>query len=77
MPSERAVFGGDTVWDMKAAVRDGVVPVTVLPGGIPRADLEAAGARALYRDPGDLRRHLDAGVFADCESAEETTVPSR
>lgn len=59
VPSERAVFGGDTVWDMKAAVRDGVVPVAVLPGGIPRADLEAAGARALYRDPGGLRRHLD------------------
>lgn len=42
VPSERAVFGGDTVWDMKAALRDGVVPVAVLPGGIPRADLEAA-----------------------------------
>lgn len=25
VPSERAVFVGDTVWDMKAAVRDGVV----------------------------------------------------
>lgn len=77
MPSERAVFVGDTVWDMKAAVRDGVVPVAVLSGGIPRAELEAACARALYRDPADLLRHLDAGVFADRESAGETAVPSR
>ncbi|QIY99951.2 HAD family hydrolase [Streptomyces sp. S1D4-11] len=77
VPSERSVFVGDTVWDMKAAVRDGVAPVAVLSGGIPRADLEAAGARALYRDPADLLRHLDTSVFADRESAGETAVPSR
>ncbi|MFD4562207.1 HAD family hydrolase [Streptomyces sp. NPDC058469] len=63
--SERAVFVGDTVWDMKAAVRDGVVPVAVLSGGIPRADLEAAGAHAVYGDPADLLEHLDTSVFAD------------
>lgn len=67
VPSERAVFVGDTVWDMKAAVRDGVLPVAVLSGGIPRADLETAGARAVYRDPADLLGHLDSGVFADME----------
>ncbi|WP_405812842.1 HAD family hydrolase [Streptomyces sp. NBC_01390] len=67
VPSERAVFVGDTVWDMKSAVRDGVAPVAVLSGGIPRADLEAAGASAVYRDPADLLGHLDVGVFADLE----------
>ncbi|MFD9006677.1 HAD family hydrolase [Streptomyces sp. NPDC059582] len=67
VPSERAVFVGDSVWDMKAAVRDGVTPVAVLSGGIPRADLEAAGARAVYRDPADLLARLDASVFADRE----------
>ena len=67
VPSGRAVFVGDTVWDMKAAVRDGVVPVAVLSGGIPRADLEAAGAHAVYRDPADLLDHLDSRVFADKE----------
>lgn len=77
VPSERAVFVGDTVWDMKAAVRDVVVPVAVLSGGIPRVDLEAAGARALYRDPSDLLRHLDSSVVADRESAGETAVPGR
>ncbi|MER6207458.1 HAD family hydrolase [Streptomyces sp. NPDC001073] len=65
VPSERAVFVGDTVWDMKAAVRDGVTPVALLSGGIPRADLEAAGAHAVYRDPADLLERLDASVFAD------------
>ncbi|MEV6500839.1 HAD family hydrolase [Streptomyces prunicolor] len=67
VPSERAVFVGDTVWDMKAAVRDGVVPVAVLSGGIPRADLETAGARAVYRDPADLLERLDSSVLADRE----------
>ncbi|WP_393087488.1 HAD family hydrolase [Streptomyces sp. LN704] len=67
VPSGRAVFVGDTVWDMKAAVRDGVIPVAVLSGGLPRADLEAAGARAVYRDPADLLEHLDTSVFADQE----------
>ncbi|MGQ4435553.1 HAD family hydrolase [Streptomyces sp. SAS_260] len=65
VPSERAVFVGDTVWDMKAAVRDGVTPVALLSGGIPRADLEAAGAHAVYRDPADLLERLDTSVFAD------------
>ncbi len=67
MPSEQAVFVGDTVWDMKAAVRDGVVPVAVLSGGIPRADLETAGAHAVYRDPADLLERLDTSVFGDRE----------
>ncbi|MET7484407.1 HAD family hydrolase [Streptomyces sp. NPDC005538] len=67
VPSERAVFVGDTVWDMQAGVRDGVVPVAVLSGGIPRADLEEAGAHAVYRDPADLLGHLDSSVFAEME----------
>ncbi|MGW7237738.1 HAD family hydrolase [Streptomyces sp. NPDC054804] len=67
VPAERAVFVGDTVWDMEAAARDGVFPVAVLSGGIPRADLEAAGARAVYRDPADILGHLETGVFADQE----------
>ncbi|MEV6765970.1 HAD family hydrolase [Streptomyces sp. NPDC051105] len=67
VPSERTVFVGDTVWDMKAAARDGVTPVAVLSGGIPRADLETAGAQAVYRDPADLLGHLDSSVFADME----------
>jgi len=67
VPSGRAVFVGDTVWDMEAAARDGVTSVAVLSGGIPRADLEAAGADAVHQDVADLLENLDSSVFADRE----------
>ncbi|MFB7148339.1 HAD family hydrolase [Streptomyces virginiae] len=60
-----AVFVGDTVWDMKAATRADVVCVGLLSGGIPRRDLEEAGARAVYRHPADLLAGLDDSPFAD------------
>ncbi|MGW2994017.1 HAD family hydrolase [Streptomyces sp. NPDC001193] len=60
-----SVFVGDTVWDMRAAGRAGVTCVGLLCGGIPRADLEGAGARAVYRDPADLLARLAESPFAD------------
>ncbi|POX47158.1 HAD family hydrolase [Streptomyces sp. Ru71] len=62
--AERAVFVGDTVWDMRAGRRAGVHCVGVLCGGIPRADLEEAGARSVYADPADLLAHLDDSPLA-------------
>ncbi|MFJ4777645.1 HAD family hydrolase [Streptomyces sp. NPDC088762] len=62
-PARGAVFVGDTVWDMKAATRAGVACVGLLCGGIPRADLEEAGAGAVYRDPADLLARLDDSPF--------------
>ncbi|HET9381449.1 MAG TPA: HAD family hydrolase [Streptomyces sp.] len=61
----RAVFVGDTVWDMRAAGRAGVRRVAVLSGGIPRADLEQAGADAVYDGPGHLLDSLADSPFAD------------
>ncbi|WP_411147754.1 HAD family hydrolase [Streptomyces sp. A30] len=58
VPAERAVFVGDTVWDMRAGSRAGVRCVGLLCGGIPRADLEEAGAAAIYADPADLLASL-------------------
>ncbi|PZG92725.1 HAD family hydrolase [Streptomyces sp. NTH33] len=58
VPAERAVFVGDTVWDMRAGSRAGVRCVAVLCGGIPRADLERAGAKAVYDDPAHLLASL-------------------
>ncbi|WP_037851188.1 HAD family hydrolase [Streptomyces sp. NRRL S-340] len=58
VPAERAVFVGDTVWDMRAGSRAGVRCVGVLCGGIPRADLEQAGAQAVYDDPAHLLASL-------------------
>ncbi|MER5758784.1 HAD family hydrolase [Streptomyces sp. NPDC002082] len=66
---ERAVFVGDTVWDMKAAVRAGVAGVGLLCGGIPRGDLEEAGAAAAYKDPADLLAGLADSPFASVPSA--------
>ncbi|GGZ08591.1 HAD family hydrolase [Streptomyces nitrosporeus] len=59
-----AVFVGDSVWDMRAAAGAGVRAVAVLSGGIPRGDLEEAGAAAVYRDVAALLDGLDASPFA-------------
>ena len=56
---EEAVVVGDTVWDVKAAAACGVTCVTVTCGGISEAELESAGAAAVYRDPGDLVANFD------------------
>ncbi|WP_175409510.1 HAD family hydrolase [Streptomyces sp. TRM64462] len=61
--ADRSVFVGDTVWDMKAGTRAGVTCVGLLCGGVPRADLTAAGAAALYADPADLLARLDSSPF--------------
>ncbi|MDJ0386055.1 HAD family hydrolase [Streptomyces sp. G-G2] len=59
-----SVLVGDSVWDMKAGTRAGVACVGLLSGGIPQADLEDAGAVAVYEDPADLLRHLARSPFA-------------
>ncbi|MDQ0597089.1 HAD superfamily hydrolase (TIGR01549 family) [Streptomyces canus] len=64
VPPERALFVGDTVWDMKAGSRAGVCCVAVLCGGIPRADLVEAGAEAVYDDPAQLLASLADSPFA-------------
>ncbi|MQY04161.1 HAD family hydrolase [Actinomadura macrotermitis] len=57
--ADEAVFVGDAVWDVKAAARAGMPCVAVLSGGIPRADLEEAGAVAVYDDVAGLLAGLD------------------
>jgi HAD superfamily hydrolase (TIGR01509 family) len=64
VPAERAVFVGDTVWDMRAGSRAGVRCLGVLCGGIPRADLEESGADAVYADPAHLLSALGDGALA-------------
>ncbi|MFG2633871.1 HAD family hydrolase [Streptomyces sp. NPDC048362] len=58
VPASRAVFVGDTVWDMRAGNKAGVRCIGVLCGGIPRADLEEAGAETVFADPADLLARL-------------------
>ncbi|MFI8890634.1 HAD family hydrolase [Streptomyces paradoxus] len=64
VPAERAVFVGDTVWDMRAGSRAGVRCLGVLCGGIPRADLEESGADAVYAGPAHLLSALGDGALA-------------
>ncbi|MBT2442936.1 HAD family hydrolase [Streptomyces sp. ISL-36] len=65
VPADRAVFVGDTVWDMEASARAHVVSVALLCGGIPHDDLAKAGATAVYDDPADLLAHLSTSPFAN------------
>ncbi|CAJ1501990.1 HAD family hydrolase [[Mycobacterium] kokjensenii] len=62
--ARRAVFVGDAVWDARAAVRAGVDCVCVLSGGVPREELETAGATAVFDDAEDLLANLAATPIA-------------
>ncbi|MER6386235.1 HAD family hydrolase [Streptomyces sp. NPDC001250] len=64
IPAERAVFVGDTVWDMRAGSRAGVRCVGLLCGGIPRNELEEAGAEAVFADPAHLLASLPRSPLA-------------
>lgn len=63
--ADRAVFVGDTVWDVQASGKAGVACVCVLTGGISAAELTEAGAVAVYPDCRALLRELDASPLAD------------
>lgn len=63
--ADRAVFVGDTVWDMHASRNAGVPCVAVLSGGVPRADLREAGAVAVYDGPRDLLSRLAESPFGE------------
>lgn len=68
--ADRAVFVGDTVWDMHACRAAGVTAVAVLSGGVPRADLREAGAVAVYDGPADLLARLGQSPLTDTADDE-------
>ncbi|MBL1094671.1 HAD family hydrolase [Streptomyces sp. NPDC001739] len=59
----RAVFVGDTVWDMKAGARAGVPCVGVLTGGYGRDELLDAGAQEVYEGPAALLARLESSLL--------------
>jgi HAD superfamily hydrolase (TIGR01509 family) len=63
--ADRAVFVGDTVWDVQAAGKAGVPCVGVLSGGISAAELTMAGAVAVYDDCRALLHELNTSPLAD------------
>ncbi|CNF99003.1 haloacid dehalogenase superfamily enzyme%2C subfamily IA [Mycobacterium tuberculosis] len=64
VPASRAVFVGDTRWDVEAAERAGMPCVCVLTGGWSPEELRKAGAAAVYDDPRALLDDLDASLLA-------------
>jgi HAD superfamily hydrolase (TIGR01549 family) len=54
-----AVMVGDTPWDVKAADAAGVRTITVLTGGFAPAELEEAGALAVFESVAELCEKLD------------------
>ena len=53
-----AIVVGDSIWDMLAARRAGMLGVGMLSGGYGQDELERAGAARVYEDPGDLLQRL-------------------
>lgn len=65
VPPEHAVFVGDAVWDVEAALAAGVPCVAVLTGGgFSRDELREAGAEEIYESPADLLGHLGDSALA-------------
>ncbi|MDY0811368.1 HAD family hydrolase [Kitasatospora purpeofusca] len=62
---DRAVFVGDTPWDVQAAARAEVPCVAVLSGGTGERALRAAGALEVHADVAELLTGLDDSVLAD------------
>lgn len=64
--SANAYAVGDSVWDMLAARRAGMLGVGLLSGGYGTGELERAGAYRVYDDPAMLMAHLDElGIRGD------------
>lgn len=64
VPPARAIFVGDTTWDIEAAAKAGVQTVSVLSGGVGGAELTGAGAVEVYEDPAHLLDRLDQSALA-------------
>lgn len=72
----RAVFVGDTVWDVKACRQAGVHCIAVLTGGIGRDELASAGADEIFTGPGHLLAELGSSSLA-VATANGRSAPAR
>lgn len=62
--AEHAVYVGDAVWDVIASGRAGVPAIGLLSGGVSRAELENAGAEAVFDNPTDLCSNIGGTTIA-------------
>jgi HAD superfamily hydrolase (TIGR01549 family) len=56
--TDESVMVGDTPWDIEAAAKAEVATIAVMTGGFSRAELEEAGAVAVFTSIAELRAHL-------------------
>lgn len=61
--ADGAVYVGDAVWDMKAAVALGVPAIGVTCGGTSASELRAAGAAEVFDGPRDLLENLEQSAI--------------
>ena len=61
---ESTIVVGDSVWDIEAATAARLPCVAVESGGFSAAELEQAGALAVYRDVAEIRETLRSGALA-------------
>jgi HAD superfamily hydrolase (TIGR01509 family) len=64
LEAERAVFVGDSVWDVESSGRLGIPCVGLECGGTSSQELLAAGAAQTWRDPQALLRDFGSSVLA-------------
>ncbi len=62
--ASRAVYVGDSVWDVHASTRIGVRCIGLECGGTSAAELRAAGAVETWKDPADLVAHWDESLLS-------------
>jgi phosphoglycolate phosphatase-like HAD superfamily hydrolase len=56
---EECYVVGDSIWDLLAARRAGMLSIGLMSGGYGVDELNQAGAFRVYRDPLELHRSLD------------------
>ena len=65
---DRAVFVGDSVWDVRASARAGVTCIGLRSGGTSHGELGAEGATTVWDNPQDLLEHLHDSPIATLAS---------
>ncbi|HET9893853.1 MAG TPA: HAD family hydrolase [Streptosporangiaceae bacterium] len=74
VPPERAIFIGDSVWDVRACERASVPCIGLACGGTSRAELLDAGAVAAFGDPADVLASTK-GALSSVLKAGSSTGP--
>jgi HAD superfamily hydrolase (TIGR01549 family) len=70
------VMVGDTPWDIEAAAKAEVATIAVMTGGFSRAELQEAGAVAVFESIADLRAHIQDTPLGKHDARPRTGEPA-